>query len=402
MKPILFFLLITATLLLSACTVFSPAAPTPLPTLVLGTPNPSTPQASDVAHSGGVTASGNVVPAQQAQLAAALAGNVKSVSVVVGDQVSAGQVLVALSGSEKLAAAVETANLALLSAQQALSNLQNNASQATALAQQTLANAQKALDDAKTARYQKNLARVTQATVDQAQADLIIAKDSLKDAQDNYDKFAGRQPDDVQRAQAFSRLAAAQQKVEQEQWALDFLLSRPDTSEVSQADAAIAVAQANLNAAQRNYDRLKSGPDPDALALAQETVKNAQVQLAASQASLADLEIKAPFAGVISQVSVHPGEWVVPGEPLLVLADLAHLQVQTSDLSERDVPNVKVGQAVSANVKALNQTIPGHVTAIAPLATTLGGDVVYQTTIALDTLPPALRAGMSVDVSYGK
>ena len=33
---------------------------------------------------------------------------------------------------------------------------------------------------------------------------------------------------------------------------------------------------------------------------------------------------------------------------------------------------------------------------------TLGGDVVYQTTIDLDTQPAALRPGMSVDVTFGQ
>ena len=48
---------------------------------------------------------------------------------------------------------------------------------------------------------------------------------------------------DVNRAQAFSRLAAAQKSVDQAKWNLEWLLSRPDTLEVSQADAAIIVAQ---------------------------------------------------------------------------------------------------------------------------------------------------------------
>jgi hypothetical protein len=83
-----------------------------------------------------------------------------------------------------------------------------------------------------------------------------------------------------------------------------------------------------------------------------------------------------------------------------VLADLANLRVETTDLSERDVPRVAPGQAVSVTIKALNQDVNGKVLSIAPLADTLGGDVVYKTTIELDELPPGLRAGMSVDVRF--
>jgi multidrug resistance efflux pump len=67
-------------------------------------------------------------------------------------------------------------------------------------------------------------------------------------------------------------------------------------------------------------------------------------------------------------------------------------------LSERDVPKVAVGQTATVTVKALNQDITGRVSAISPLADTLGGDQVYKVTIDLDKLPPGLLAGMSVVV----
>ncbi len=325
----------------------------------------------------------------------------KAVSAAAGDKITAGQVLVTLEGSEKYTAAITAVNLELLAAQQALSSLNENAGQARAQAQQNLANAAKALKDAQDERYRKNLARVSQATLDQVQADLIIAKDVLKKAQENYDDFVNRPANDVMRAQAFSRLATAQQKVDQIQWNLDWLLSRPNTLEVDQADAAIALAQANLAEAQRQYDRLQNGPDPDALALAQARMANAQAQLASNQSALANLELKAPFAGTVIKVITHSGEWIIPGQPILVLADLDHLRIETTDLSERDIPQIKEGQPASVLIKALNQNVKGHVSYISPLADTLGGDVVYKTTIDLDAPPAGLRAGMSVEVEFG-
>ena len=392
-------LVLSAMFTLTGCSIFSSGSPAPLPTIVLGTPN-AQPQPTNAALSGGVTASGFVVPAKQAQLASVSGGNIQLLNVALGDPVKAGQVLVTLSGAEKLAATVAAAKLQLLTAQQALASLNDNAGVARAQAQQTLADAQKALQDAQDARDRKNLARVTQPTIDQAQANLIIAQDALKKAQENYDKLANRAQDDVMRAQSFSALAAAQQKVLQAQWNLNWLLSRPDVVEIGQADAAIAVAQANLASAQTKFDKLKNGPDPDALALAATQAQAAQAQLAASQAALDDLAIKAPFEGFVASVNFHQGEWVLPGQPLLALADLGHLQVQTSDLSERDIPQVKVGQAVTVQVKALNQNVAGRVSQIAALSNSLGGDVVYATTIELDTLPAGIRAGMSVVVQF--
>ncbi len=69
-------------------------------------------------------------------------------------------------------------------------------------------------------------------------------------------------------------------------------------------------------------------------------------------------------------------------------------------MSERDVPKIEVGQPALVVVEALNQEITGRVSLIAPLADILGGDVVYKTTIVLDTQPPGLRAGMSVEVQF--
>jgi hypothetical protein len=76
------------------------------------------------------------------------------------------------------------------------------------------------------------------------------------------------------------------------------------------------------------------------------------------------------------------------------------MHVETTDLSERDIPKVKLGQVATVTIKALNQDVSGKVTAISPLANTLGGDVVYKVSILLDTLPSNVRPGMSVDVQF--
>jgi multidrug resistance efflux pump len=102
----------------------------------------------------------------------------------------------------------------------------------------------------------------------------------------------------------------------------------------------------------------------------------------------------------VTALNVHEGEWVTPGEVVLVLVDLHVLHVETTDLSERDVPKVNVDQPVTVVIKALNEDVTGKVSEIAPLADTLGGDVVYKTTITLDSQPAGLRAGMSVDVQF--
>ncbi len=108
----------------------------------------------------------------------------------------------------------------------------------------------------------------------------------------------------------------------------------------------------------------------------------------------------APFPGEVASVAVSTGDFISPGQVILVLSDVNHLHVETTDLSERDVPSVKLGQAVSVSIKALNQDVNGKVSAISPLADSLGGDVVYKVIITLDEMPANGRAGMSVVVQF--
>ncbi|NMC14574.1 MAG: efflux RND transporter periplasmic adaptor subunit, partial [Chloroflexi bacterium] len=125
-----------------------------------------------------------------------------------------------------------------------------------------------------------------------------------------------------------------------------------------------------------------------------------QNQLAAAQAKLANLTLTAPFDGIVSEVNLLSGEYGILGQTILTLADLDHLRIETTDLIERDLPQVAVLQSVLVMVKALNEDIGGKVSQISPLASTLGGDVVYKVTIELDEIPKGFREGMSVEVQF--
>ena len=205
---------------------------------------------------------------------------------------------------------------------------------------------------------------------------------------------------------AMSRPTVAQFELLQAQQALADLETEAETARIQAMqeiityekavrDAQYALDNFTIPTNQANLDTV------EALNLMKQRLENAQNQLAAAQVALDQLTITAPFSGVVARFDIHAGEWVIPGQVVLVLADLDHLRVETTDLSERDVPQVAVGQKVSIFIEALGKTINGQVSAIAPLADTLGGDVVYRTTIDLDAHPPDLRAGMSVEVQFG-
>lgn len=174
---------------------------------------------------------------------------------------------------------------------------------------------------------------------------------------------------------------------------------------VAQARAALQSAQADAyiqKFPRRTWNGRRfvslSGP-PELRQIADAKVEQAQAALEVAQASLAQGTLIAPYDGTIVKINVVPDELVQSGEVVAVIGTLNQLQIETTDLSERDIAGVKIGQTAIAHVKALNQDFNGKVAAIAPKAHEKDGDWVYKVTIKLDSLPSDLLWGMSVDVA---
>jgi HlyD family secretion protein len=318
---------------------------------------------------GGVTtASGKVLPVSSTELSFIVAGQVQTLTVAVGDEVAAGALLVGLY-DDAAAASVAQAEAALLGAQAHYQELA-----AGPRAQEI------AVVEARLEMAQANLAGLAEAT---RPAELGAAQAELDAAQARYDALYA-EPDPVVVTAAWANLQQAQAALDR--------LRNPATA------AQIAAAEAQVQSAQAELDLLKAGARDEALAAAGATVAEAEATLRRAEADLATSELHAPFAGTVTALHVNLGEMVQVGEVVLVLADLQQMQVETTDLSERDVVRVGVGQAVTVFVEALDVEIPGRVTRISPQATVIGGDVVYTVNIELQEQPPALRWGMSVDV----
>jgi RND family efflux transporter MFP subunit len=164
-------------------------------------------------------------------------------------------------------------------------------------------------------------------------------------------------------------------------------------------EAKVKEAEANLAVAQVQVDYLKRiGTDEVHLESAQAEVDRAQALLDSANTTLATQStLLAPFDGTIVSVDISPAETVVPGGVIVTLADLSRFQVETRDLSERDVPRVQIGQTAQVFIDSLNQEFPGKVVDISRISSTVGGDVVFKVTIDLTQQPQGLLWGMSAD-----
>lgn len=137
---------------------------------------------------------------------------------------------------------------------------------------------------------------------------------------------------------------------------------------------------------------------PERRQQAEAELEQARAKFETSKVVFAQTSLAAPFDATVVDVKIQAGEFAQAGQVVITLGDIAHMQIETTDLSERDIPSVKVGQSVNIYIEALDVQTTGKVIRISPVSDTVGGDVVYPVTIELDEQPAGLLWGMTAEV----
>jgi multidrug resistance efflux pump len=174
---------------------------------------------------------------------------------------------------------------------------------------------------------------------------------------------------------------------------------------VEAAQAQVVSAEAGVSQAKAQLDLLRAGATPEEVAVAQAQVDQAQAALAQAEGARDKARLHAPFAGTVGQVWAREGELVAPGRPVIILGDLGHLRVETTDLRETDVAKVAMGQTVEVTFDALpGEVWQGAVTRIAPMSTVEQGSTNYTAIVELERVDPRLRWGMTafVNIEVGR
>ncbi|MCA9969303.1 MAG: efflux RND transporter periplasmic adaptor subunit, partial [Anaerolineales bacterium] len=172
----------------------------------------------------------------------------------------------------------------------------------------------------------------------------------------------------------------------------DLLLAPASAAQIAAAQASVAQAQASLDQLQR---------DPPAWQITQAEVQLAQAQISLQRAEqdLANATLVAPFAGVVTAVSVAEGE--VASGILVELVDSASLEV-VLDVDEIDLANITVGQPAVVTLESWPDTpIDSEVTAVAPQAAQSPGSalVTYDVSLSLAATDLPVRIGMTANAS---
>jgi HlyD family secretion protein len=327
------------------------------------------------ANANGSLSSSGTVEAVEVRIGPEIGGMVKDVLVQEGDHVEEGQTLVMLDDAilqnqrdqaeanrAQAKATVESAELGLESSQQSYDALFDGLDLATATALHNLALARDAVRDAE--NRVENLANPGKQTdIDTARADVVLKRDVLDKAKEDYEDYANKPEDNLIRASLQLRLSAAQAAYDDAVRDLNNLLDGTNDIDLSIGQAELDMANAQLSQAEDDYAALQSGPDPDQLALAEDSVQTAQAQLDAANANLAaaeaalesaDLQIAkaelvAPSNGTVLYRNIEPGEIVSPGATVLVIAQLDDLSI-TVYLPEDRYGKVNLGDTAEVEV----------------------------------------------------
>ncbi|HXW09895.1 MAG TPA: efflux RND transporter periplasmic adaptor subunit [Steroidobacteraceae bacterium] len=213
------------------------------------------------------------------------------------------------------------------------------------------------------------LARLDRTTV---QAEYAVAATSLEAARRNLREIE-------------VRLADARRTLERNRSLVDRKLVSQSVVDASQAEAAALAAR--LEAAKAEVD-----------------VANARVAL--SRQALDDLEIRAPFRGVVISKDAQPGEMVSPISAgggytrtgIATLVDMDSREVEV-DVNEAYINRVRAGQRVEGVLDAYpDWRIPAHVISIVPTADRQKATV--RVRIGLDELDPRILPDMGIKVSF--
>ncbi len=339
-----------------------------------------------------VGATGNVRANQTAILAWQTSGTVEAVNVSIGDEVKGGDVLASLEASS-LPQNIILAQADLVTAQRNLETLLAS-NTPRAQAQLALVTAQQKYDSAKST-LNGLLASNRGATSDDilnAQAQLTIAQNNLKQAQSLYNLYKDRPDDDPQKAQAYTSLYNAQLATERAQNNLNYFLLVPSGNDIEKARANLALAEAQLEDAKREWERLKNGPDPN-------DVLAAQARVDAARAAVRMAQLIAPFDGVVTLANPAPGDQVSPGTVGFRVDNLSHLLVDVQ-VSEMNINSVQVGQPVTLTFDAvLGQEYHGKVVQVARAGTVTQGVVNFTVTVELTDADEKVKPGMTAAVT---
>jgi HlyD family secretion protein len=377
---------------------------------------PPEPTLPPVMAANNVRAEARVVPVRSAELSLPAGGRVALLDVQEGDAVREGQVLLAVDATDQ-AAAVAQARADLKAAEAALQKTIAGATEEEIRAAEAAVEAAQAQSSAASGGVASSAAQLNTLELGATAEDLAIAqrridqaKNDLWGAQNQRDGICGRVGDPgVTQAEcdgAEARVGTASEAIGILQLQLDQLRlgateddKRAARGTLQQSSGSYQAAQAGVRQAQAQLDLLRRGATEEDIAQADARVLQAQAAYDRARAALQDAELRAPFDGTVTRVMTTLGERVSPSVPVIQMADLSKLQIETDDLTELSVVRIDEGSKATIQFDALDDLVlGGTVERIFPFGEDKLGDITYTVVIKPEKQDPRLRWNMTATV----
>ncbi len=107
--------------------------------------------------------------------------------------------------------------------------------------------------------------------------------------------------------------------------------------------------------------------------------------------------VKAPFAGIISSLSVDVNDKVETDTAICTVVDTSGFYIEVS-VNEIDAQKLQAGQRVDVTINALDATATGKVSEISPTGTVENDETNFTVKIQLDAQNSAIKTNMSAKV----
>lgn len=201
----------------------------------------------------------------------------------------------------------------------------------------------------------------SQAIVEQSRAQVEASRANLNEAQN------GPRAPEIKRAQAELNAATAVVTRTTKDLERARTLASKGTIPLQQRDAAEAAARqaiARRDAARQSLALLVQGTRPERIAAARAQVAGAQAGLTGAAASVADLTLTAPIAGIVLSRNAEPGEILAIGQSAVTLGEVRRPWVRVY-VNSRDIPTISVNSSARGALDEMpNRIFNGRVVAI--------------------------------------
>lgn len=173
------------------------------------------------------------------------------------------------------------------------------------------------------------------------------------------------------------------------------------------ARGALNTAKSSLNLAERELERFTKLKNAGAISerefesaelnfeAVRTQVADAQARLSLAQKQLDDAQVRAPFAGIVSERQVHAGDVVSPGTAMFRIIDPSSMRLEGS-IPAHELSAIRVGVPVSFNVSGYpERTFEGRISRVNPAADPTTGQV--KVVVSIPNTKGGLVGGLFAD-----